>query len=159
MHRGPGERGRCTAAPRLWSTTSIADRALPMLAQDVVEGFGHQRLEASTLATCERVHCERHFGREEAGDLLAALAAGGAGGSPLPACALAVLGLSGRGLPDRGLAGMARCHRNDGCGDGCRRCAIAQIGERGLAAHAATFPFRAGLVVGVEMPACRHVHS
>jgi len=55
---------------------SVPDRALAVLAQHVVECLGHQRLEASALATCQRVHGERHLGCEETCDLFATLPAG-----------------------------------------------------------------------------------
>ena len=87
-----------------------------MFAQDVVERFGHQRLQASALTAGQRVHRERHFWREEAGDLLAALTAGGTGRGPLPAHYLAILNLS-----DWGLSGIGYL-RDDG---GRGRCAIA----------------------------------
>ena len=55
---------------------SVPDRAFAVLSQYVVECLGHQRLEASALATCQRVHGERHLGCEETCDLFATLPAG-----------------------------------------------------------------------------------
>lgn len=88
----------------------ITDRAFPMLSQYIVEGLGHQRLQASALPPGQRVHCKGHFGAEEAGDLFEALAARRGGR------------LRGSDL------GRLRCRRD-----------TAQIGEAGFAAHAAAF--------------------
>jgi len=64
---------------------SVPNRAFAVLAQHVVECLGHQRLKASALATCQRVHGERHLGCEKTGDLFATLPAGRTRCSPLPA--------------------------------------------------------------------------
>lgn len=121
----------------------IADRAFAMFAKNVVERFGHQCLKAPSLATCQRMHRERHFGREEPGNLLAALPAGGAGRRPLPCCP----------RPCRPLPRWYRCRRNRfGYGT------ITQIGERRFATHAAVFLLRADFAGGVDTPVCRHVH-
>lgn len=106
-----------------------------MLPQHVVERLRHQRLQAAALPPGQRVHREGHFGAEEAGDLLAALTAGG----PLPPC------------PRRRRGDRARRDRR-GWADG------AQIGEAGFAAHAGVL-LRADFGFTVDNPICRHVHS
>ena len=113
----------------------IPNRAFSVLAKHVVERLGHQRLQASPLAPSQHVHCERHFWREKAGDLLTALAAWGGGcWPPLPRSGWR------RGCwwrEDRRWAGPA------------------QVSGVGFAAHGATFLFR----LTVDRPICRHPYS
>lgn len=44
------------------------DRAFAILAQDVVEGFGHEPLKAEAVLASTNMHGERHLGREVGGD-------------------------------------------------------------------------------------------
>lgn len=103
-----------------------------MFAQNVVERLGHQGLQAAALAASQCMHGKGHFRAEEAGDLLAALAA-------------------------RRRCGLCRDGRGGCCGGSrYRRRGTAQVGEAGFAAHAEAF-----LIVdlrGAGKPTCRHVH-